>query len=96
MRTGIAEALKGNTAIMRLLLDRILPSRREATVAVGTLPTGTAKEVSHSTKTVVRKVASGKLTTSEGKEFLELLETCRRAIETEELEKRVRSLESKE
>jgi hypothetical protein len=66
MRTAIAEALKGNTTMIRLVLERVLPSRREAPVTLGTLPTATAEEVSKVSEAVLRKVASGKLTIPEG------------------------------
>lgn len=94
-RKAIADGLKGNGAVLRLLLDRILPARREAPIIVGLLPASTAGEVSKATETVLRKVASGKITTSEGEALLKLLETRRRTIETEELEKRIVSLEAK-
>jgi hypothetical protein len=95
LRKAIADALKGDRPVLRLLLDRILPARREAPVTVGALPARTAAEVSKASEKLVQKVASGKLTIPEGEGFLSLLETRRRSIVTEELEKRILSLESK-
>jgi hypothetical protein len=95
LKKAIAEALKGNTHIMRPLLDRILPARRGVPVTIGTLPTRTAEELSKASESIVRKVASGKLTVLEAGAFLELLEKRRRALETEEIEKRLRTLESR-
>lgn len=94
-RKGIKDALEGDTAVLRLFLDRILPARRQATVTVGSLPVGTAAEVSKSSEKVLHKVASGQLAITEGEGILNLLDTRRRTIETEELEKRISSLETK-
>ena len=94
-RKGIKVALEGDTAVLRLLLDRILPARRPVPVQVGALPTSTAAEISRSSEKVVHKVASGELAIPEGEGFLNLLDTRRRTIETEQLEERIASLESK-
>jgi len=95
VRTVIAEAAKGNPIMARLVLDRIIPVRRESPVALGKLPTATAAEISQSAENIMRKVASGKLTLAEGERVFNLLEARRRVIETEELEKRIRLLESR-
>ena len=95
LKKAIGEALKGDPHIMRPLLDRILPVRRGGPVHLGTLPTRTAEDLSKASELVVQKVTSGKLTVSEGGAFLELLEKRRRALETEEIEKRLRILESR-
>jgi hypothetical protein len=56
LNKAISEALKGDAKIMRPLLDRILPVRRDAPVVVGSLPTGTAAEVSKASERVLRGV----------------------------------------
>jgi hypothetical protein len=80
LRKAIADALKGDSGVLRVLLDRILPARRAAPVTVGALPAGTAAEVSKASEKLVQKVASGKLTIPEGEGFQRLLEARRRSI----------------
>jgi hypothetical protein len=92
---AIREALNGDMHIMRPLLDRILPVRRGVAVTLGTLPTRTAADLTKASESVVQKVISGKLPPLEAAAFLELLDKHRKALETENLEKRIRSLESR-
>jgi hypothetical protein len=94
-KKAIAEALKGNPKMMHCLLDRIAPVRRGMPVELGPLSVETVGEVSKASATVLRKVASGKLTISEGGEFLNLLEKQRETLESVEVEQRVQSLESR-
>jgi hypothetical protein len=95
LKKAIGEALKGDRHIIRPLLDRILPVRRDVPIHLGTLPTRTAEDLSKASESVVQKVTSGKLTVSEAGAFLELLEKRRKTLETEEIEKRLRTLEAR-
>lgn len=90
-----AMALQGDSTAMRLAMERILPIRREPTVNLGPLPIKTAADISKAFEKLMEKVTAGKLTIAEAQGVGELLEKRRRAIETEDLDQRLRALEYK-
>jgi hypothetical protein len=87
-------ALLGDPTAMRLAMERICPVRRDASVRLGSLPTKTAEDVSKASEKVLQEVAAGRLSIPEGQGLSELLERRRRAIETEEHERRLHALET--
>ena len=78
---------------MRLAMERILPVRRETTVKLGALPIKSAADVSKAFEKLMEKVAAGKLTIAEAQGVGELLDKRRRAIETDDMDQRLRALE---
>jgi hypothetical protein len=90
-----AMALQGDPTAMRLAMERIVPVRRETTVNLGPLPIKTAADVSKALEKLLERVAAGKLTIAEAQGVGELLEKRRRAIETEDMDQRLRALECK-
>jgi hypothetical protein len=88
-------ALLGDPTALRLAVERTCPVRRGASVRLGPFPTETAEDVSKGSEKVLQQVAVGRLSIEEGQGLLDLLEMRRRAIETEELERRLRALETK-
>jgi len=94
-RKVLLMALNGDAAALRLSLERILPVRREAPVKLGRFPVATAADVSKSMAMVLHKMASGNLTVGETERIAALLEQRRQTIQTEELEGRLRLLESR-
>ena len=95
MKKAISESLQGNTPMLRLFIDRIMPKPREAPVKIGPLSISTAADVSRASETLLHKAAGGKLTIGQAEAFMKLLDTRRLMIVTEELEKRMSSVESK-
>ena len=93
IRKALMMAIQGDTAAMKLCMDRILPVHREMPVKFGKLPTATAAEVSESTQKVLQAYAAGKLSMGQALAMSDLLEKRRRAIETEGLDERLRKLE---
>ena len=83
----------GQIAMLLALLDRIVPVRKEAPVNIGALPTGTICDVSKSSEALVKKATSGKLTITEAQGIADLLEGRRKALETEDLARRIAALE---
>ena len=92
MRKALAEALQGDVAILRFFLDRVI-TRRSVQVRIGALPARTAEDIAKSSEKIVKQVAAGKLPIAEGEQVLSILELRRRAIETEQFEQRLRTLE---
>lgn len=91
---AIDTALAGDTAALRLCLERIAPPRKDAPVSFTLAPMATAKDAATAAAAVLDAVALGDLTPTEAAQIMGLIETYRRTLETCELEARVAALES--
>lgn len=92
-RKCLEMALKGDLKAIRMSLDRSVPELGDQPVRVGLLPLRTVTDVADASEMVVRKVTIGELTIQQGTELANIIEMRRRAIETQELDGRVRILE---
>jgi hypothetical protein len=93
-RKAVETALAGDTAALRLCLERIAPPRKDAPVTF-TLPSmATAADAAQAAGAVLAAVAEGELTPLEGAQIMALIETFRKTLETCELEARVAALEA--
>ena len=93
-RKAVETALAGDTAALRLCLERIAPHRKDAPVSF-TLPSmRTAADTAKAAGAVLASVADGDLTPSEAVQIMGLIEAFRKALETCELETRVAALEA--
>jgi len=93
LRKAIAMALQGDTSLLRMLLDRKLPKAFGSPVRIGRLPSGTIEEVALSHQSVIDEVTSGNLTPAQALQLDSLLETSRKVIATEDVVKRLDTLE---
>jgi hypothetical protein len=96
IRKALLMALRGDSTIVRALLDRVVPVRREMPVAIGALPTRTLSDIAKASERVLSKSATGEITLGQAIGFTDLLEKRRKMIETEELAQRISALESKQ
>lgn len=87
-------ALQGNPTAMKLCMERLMPARRHRTLYFKLPPVKTLADVAAASESVLNGVARGQLTPAEGETFTEMLDGRCRVIETEELEQRIRALES--
>jgi len=94
MRQAITAALKHGGPVLRLLITQILGPPKPGPVGIGNIGTETAADISKASQAVLRKATKGEITAAEGQDLAALLEMRRRAIETEDHEKRLRKLES--
>lgn len=93
---AIVNAAKaGDLGAAKLVLERLAPPVRERAIALDLPDTATLAGVSEAQRAVVRAVGEGELLPSEGNALASILEARRRAIETEELEQRIRALEDR-
>jgi len=77
---------------LRLCIERLLP--RRANVVELVLPLiERANDVAEACAAVIEQAGAGRLTLAEAKEFMSLLDTQRRAIETQDLAMRIEVLE---
>lgn len=92
-RQAVTLALAGDTTALRLCLERIAPPRKDAPVTFALPVMQSAGDAAKAAGAVLRSVAEGELTPSEGAHVMALIEIYRRTLETTELEARVAALE---
>jgi hypothetical protein len=96
LRKAIELGLAGDVGALRLLLDRILPPRRDRPVAFSLPLITTAAEACSASAAVIAAVASGELTPSEAAELGKLLESHVRTLEAADFEVRLARLEGRQ
>ena len=92
-RKAIDLALGGDVVALRLVLERILPPRRDRPVLFALPRLETAADASAGMAAIACAIASGRLTPSEGSDLAAVVERYIRVLEAAELEIRVRQLE---
>lgn len=93
-RKAVNLALEGDTTALRLCLERIAPPRKDAPVVFDLPSMQCAADAARAAGEIVRNVATGELTPTEGAHVMGLIETYRRTLETTELETRLSALEA--
>ena len=93
-RKAIELALEGDTTALKLCLERVLPRRRSRSVAFTVPPIERVEDLAPAIGTIFGEVADGKLRLDEGAALVGMLEAKRRAMETIDLEQRLRALET--
>ncbi|WP_171230049.1 DUF5681 domain-containing protein [Ruegeria sp. HKCCA4008] len=87
-------ALEGDSTALRLCLERIAPTRKDAPVSFDLPPIRSAADASEAAQAVLQAVSQGDVTPLEGATVMGLIEQYRRVLETTELEKRIAALEA--
>lgn len=97
IETLIAQALTGDVAACRAILERLVPVCRESSVDAGAvaLPPLTGENLPKAVSAVVEAVAGGALTPSQGQALVSMLDGFRKSVELAELERRIAALESR-
>jgi hypothetical protein len=90
---AIEAALAGDMVAVRLVLDRIAPPRRSRPISIELPPVSDASGIAQAQAEVVRAASQGELLLDEATALSGLLEGRRKALETQELEARIRRLE---
>lgn len=91
---AVEMALEGDSAALRLCLERIAPTRKDAPVSFDLPPIETAQDASEAAQAVLQAVSQGEVTPLEGATVMGLVEQYRRVLETTELERRISALEA--
>lgn len=86
-------AKKGEPVALRLCIERLIPVMRGAVVELALPEVRRASDVLDACAAVIAAAAEGRISLREAQEFLGLLDTQRRAIETHDLAVRVELLE---
>ena len=87
-------AMQGDLQAMRMWMDRVFPVRRDGYVQLPLPSTKLITDVNEAGRRVVKAMASGKITPSEGEKMSNILEYRRRVMETEDLHARIEKLEA--
>lgn len=94
-KQAIDQAKKGNTHAIKLILDRILPIKKEASIFIDLPNVNNAQDILEAVNLVVEAVCKGKVSPSEGELLTKIIDRQAKAIELNDFELRLRSLEEK-
>lgn len=93
----VTQAKDGNVGAARLLLERIFPPAKERLLNLPGMPDVTdAASVAAAQNWIVQAIATGDLTPGEGSTLSAVVESRRRAIETQEHEQRIAAIEAEQ
>lgn len=93
---ALESALAGDPALLKGLLDRLAPPRRERPVAVDLPPLTSPAAAPAIAAALLAKTASGELTPGEAAGLAGLLESYRRQSELADIEARLKALEERQ
>jgi hypothetical protein len=93
-RKAIDMALEGDATAMRLVMDRIMPPRKDRPVMFTLPKLETPADAVKASAALVEAVASGDLTPSEADDLSRLVDRFVRAVETTDVLERLESLEA--
>ncbi len=93
VRAVIEAAKGGDPTAMRLCVERLIPVRKGRPIEFDLPPVETASDITKALGVIAKQMADGELSPDEAGAVASVIETQRRAIETVELEERLRTLE---
>lgn len=94
MRRVVEGAKGGDMRAAELLLRRLWPERKGRPIELELPALNTSADVVAATSAIAAAVAAGEVSPEEGQAVAAIVETHRRAIETEDLERRLAALEA--
>ena len=93
-RRALDLALDGDPTALRLCLDRIVAPRRERAVVFTLPPIRDALDLARAMAALTGAAAAGAITPGEAAQLAQVVETYIRAIETTDMERRLRVVEA--
>lgn len=87
------EALNGNMQAAKMILERFLPPRKDRCIKIDLPPITTCSDVLNAVGFIVNAVGKGKITPSEGELLSRTIESYSKALESCQLEVRLKSIE---
>lgn len=94
LKKVVEDAKAGDLRAAEILLARLWPVRKGRPIALDLPRLETPGDVVKATATIAEAVAAGEVTPEEGQAVAAIVETHRRALETEEIERRLAALEA--
>lgn len=95
-RAVIAAARTGDLTAAKLVLERLAPPLRERPISIELPDTSTTEGVSKAQQVIIEAVGRGELLPGEGNTLAALVENRRKALETEDLERRLTDVEEQQ
>ena len=95
-RVCIEKAKAGDLLAVKLILDKLLPNQRERSINLKVPRVKGAQDLPQALEAVMKAVAQGEITPSEGQALTAMLEAYRKGLELTEMEARVAALEKQE
>jgi len=89
-------AKEGDLSAARLVLERLVPPAKERPIVLNLPDTGSAEGIAEAQSAILQAVATGDLLPGEAATLAGIVEARRKALETQELERRITALEGKE
>ena len=83
----------GDMAALRLCLDRIMPPRKDRPISLALPGLDGADSLESASSAILKAVAAGDITPSEGQTLTMILEGYRKVVELADIERRVAALE---
>jgi hypothetical protein len=93
-RKALEMALDGDTVVLRLCLERILPPRRERPVHFALPALQSPTDAAAAMAAIATAVADGDLTPSEASKLAKFVDTYVRTLEASEFDRRLRAIEA--
>jgi len=94
LRRVVEDAKAGDLRAAELLMRRLWPERKGRPIALDLPAMESTRDLAKATAVIVAAVAAGDVTPDEGQAVASIVEAHRRAIETEDLERRLAVLEA--
>lgn len=94
-RKAIALAKNGDGPVLRLVLERLAPARKDAPISFDLPPIETVAEAKAASAAVLTAVASGEISPGEGQSVMALLVSHKLIVEATDFEARLSALEAK-
>lgn len=95
-RKAIDKALEGDTAALRLCLDRIAPARKDSPVTFDLPAIETVADTVAASSALLAELAAGNVTPDEAGRVMALLSAHKGLVESCDLEARITALEAKQ
>jgi len=94
-RKAVELAKAGDGPVLRAMLDRLVPPRKDSPISLELPSIETAADTKAASAAILAAVAAGEINPSDGQSVMALLTAHRAIVETEELEARIRALEER-
>lgn len=95
-RQVIEQAKKGNIQAIKIILDRILPPKREALISIDLPAMKVGADILEAISQIILAISQGKISPTEGEILTRIIDRQGRAIELNELEARLKNLEERQ
>lgn len=92
-QAAIGAALSGDSAALRLCLERLAPAPKDRAIQMDMPKVSSAADLTEAMSAIVQAVANGEATPSEAQKLSSIIADAGRAIELRELEARLDALE---